>query len=218
MGTNASEILARIRISDVYRALTQTDPRRTSTDSLRGRAVWRNGDGFSVSLNDSRGLWHDFVTHDGGGVLDLIVRVRGGSYQDALRWLAVLVGFPLDDQPLTLEERRRWAQRLRVIGTTLPQARNWRRAAAILCECLLEKLKDQFFSGSFEVLSRELSDVTRLLARVRHLDGAELVAEYHLWLQHEAALTIGMVRAAEHLENAESRAVQKYIRIVAAEP
>ena len=87
-----------------------------------------------------------------------------------------------------------------------------------MCEYLLEKLKDQFFSGSSEILSRELSDVTRLLARVRHLDGAELVAEYHLWLQHEAALTIGMVRAAEHLENAESRAVQKYIRIVAAEP
>jgi hypothetical protein len=64
----------------------------------------------------------------------------------------------------------------------------------------------------------ELFDITEMLARLRHLGGAELVAEYHWWLQHEAALTIGMARAAEHLEDAESRAVQKYIRIVAAEP
>jgi hypothetical protein len=95
MGRGAREILDRIKISDVYRALTHTEPRRTSTDTLRERAVWRDGDGFSVSLNDRRGLWHDFVTHDGGGILDLIVHVRGNSYQDALRWLADLVGIPL---------------------------------------------------------------------------------------------------------------------------
>lgn len=218
MGTSTSEILARIRISDVYRALTRAEPRRSSPECLRGRAVWRNGDGFSVSLNDSRGLWHDFVTHDGGGVLDLIVRVRGGSHQAALRWLADLVGHPLNNERLSPEQRRLWVQRSRDISTNLPKAYKWRRAAASLSEHLLEKLKEQFFSGSSEILSRELSDVTRLLARLRNLDGAELVAEYHLWLQREAALTIGMVRAADRLENAESRAVQAYIRIVGAEP
>ena len=218
MGSSASEILARIRISDVYRALTQTEPRRTSPDSLRGRAVWRNGDGFSVSLNDDRGLWHDFVTRDGGGILDLIVRVHGDSHQAALRWLADLVGHPLNDQPLSPEERRRWAQRLKNISTTLPKARKWRRAAGVLCEHLLEKLKEQFFAGNSEIQLVELCDITKMLAGLRHLDSAELVAEYHWWLQHEAALTIGMVRAAEHLDNAERRAVQNYIRIVAAEP
>jgi hypothetical protein len=217
MGSNAREILNRIKISDVYRALTSTEPRRTSTDTLRGRAVWRDGNGLSVSLNDRRGFWHDFVTHDGGGVLDLIVRVRGDSHQDALRWLADLVGLPLDDRPLSPEERRRWAQQKRLFEQELPRARYWRRAAIVLCECLLDTLKDQFFTRSSQIQTTDLCDITEMRSRLQHLDGAELVAEYRWWFQHQAALVIGMVGAAENLEGAERRAVQNYIRMTEAE-
>jgi hypothetical protein len=58
--------------------------------------MWRGGDGFNVSLNDTRSVWHDFTTDEGGGVLDLVARIRGGDRQDALRWLAAFAGIRLD--------------------------------------------------------------------------------------------------------------------------
>src|SRR5689334_18557606 len=85
-----NEILASIKISQVYRALTGKEPRRSGVNRWRAVAVWRGGDGFNVSLDDGRGLWHDFTTGEGGGILDLVVRVVGGSRQDALRWVADL--------------------------------------------------------------------------------------------------------------------------------
>src|SRR5690348_3829959 len=82
------KILAGIKISQVYHALAGKEPRRAGSDNWRAVAVWRGGDGFNVSMDDVRGLWHDFTTDEGGGVLDLVVRIRGGTRQDALRWLA----------------------------------------------------------------------------------------------------------------------------------
>lgn len=73
------EILASIKVSRVYRTLVGKEPRRSGSDTWRAVAVWRGGDGFNVSLDDARGIWHDFTTGEGGGVLDLVVRIRGGS-------------------------------------------------------------------------------------------------------------------------------------------
>lgn len=44
----------------------------------------RNG---SLSIDLARGLWRDHEAGTGGGVLDLVCRVRGGSRADAARWL-----------------------------------------------------------------------------------------------------------------------------------
>ncbi len=44
----------------------------------------RNG---SLSIDLARGLWRDHEAGNGGGVLDLVCRVRGGSRADAARWL-----------------------------------------------------------------------------------------------------------------------------------
>jgi hypothetical protein len=74
--------LADVRILDVWGALGGNDLRRG-----RGRAFWRNGDGFNVSLDAKRGLWHDFVTGEGGGVAALVQAARGCDRREALQWL-----------------------------------------------------------------------------------------------------------------------------------
>jgi hypothetical protein len=74
--TRAPEILGHVQISDVYQALMGVKPRQTGQDTRLARAIWRGGDGFNVSMDDARGLWHDFTTNEGGGILDLVVRVR----------------------------------------------------------------------------------------------------------------------------------------------
>jgi hypothetical protein len=61
---------------------------------------------LNVSLDDSSGVWHDFVSGDGGGILCLVMRLRGCTKRDALMWLADFVGVPLDDRPMFAGERR----------------------------------------------------------------------------------------------------------------
>ena len=62
----------------------------------RCQAKWRpKADGWNVSLNDDKNCWLDHVAVEGGGVLDLIIRVRDCSRLEALQWLSYLVGVPL---------------------------------------------------------------------------------------------------------------------------
>jgi hypothetical protein len=100
----AAEIVGHARIMQVWHALGGGEIRRG-----RGQAWWRRGDGWSVSLRDDRGAWYDHRDNIGGGVLDLIQHVRGGSRADALRWLADWYALPLDGAQLSPEERRRYA-------------------------------------------------------------------------------------------------------------
>jgi len=86
------DVVSAVRISDVYRAACSADPRRAGRDAWRALATWRNGGGFNVALDDSRGVFHDFVTDQGGGVLALVQTARGCSKADALRWLADFAG------------------------------------------------------------------------------------------------------------------------------
>jgi len=101
----AAEIVGHARITQVWHALGGGEIRRG-----RSRAWWRKGDGWSVSLRDDRGVWFDHRDGGGGGVLDLVQHVRGGSRADALRWLAEWRSIPLDSAPLSRDDRRRYAQ------------------------------------------------------------------------------------------------------------
>lgn len=74
--------LAAISISHVWAELGGQDLRRG-----RGRAFWRNGDGFNVSVDVVRGIWYDFATGKGGGVLALVETVLECGRPDALLWL-----------------------------------------------------------------------------------------------------------------------------------
>lgn len=80
--------------------------------SGRGKAFWRNGDGYNVSLNSDRQAWYDFASGVGGGVLDLVcVALNEHSRKAAMQW--VIDNFNLEPtaQSETPEERK--ARKLR---------------------------------------------------------------------------------------------------------
>jgi hypothetical protein len=212
---NASErktsrdVLACVKISEVYRALGGPELRK-----MRGPAFWRDGDGLNISLDDSRGVWHDFVTEQGGGVLDLIIQARGGNRADALRWAADLVGIALDDKPLSAADRARWAAEQRELRRELPKARYWRRAAIEMSEQLLDVMKAAFFGGPSDQIDFDgIRNTTNLLSKLRRIDGRELVTEFQSWMESHPGLTAGMIRAERAREQAEWRALSTYLRL-----
>ena len=96
-------VIGVLSIVDVWRELGGGELRRG-----RGRAFWRNGDGFNVALNPKRKGWQDFATNEGGGILALIQTVQDCTRSDALRWLADLTGLALKQN--SPERRRRYAE------------------------------------------------------------------------------------------------------------
>ena len=104
----SADVIAATKISQAYEALTGERPRQAGAGRYRARAVWRDGVGFNVALDDSSGGWYDFVAGEGGGVLDLVQLVRGGTRQEALKFVAGIAGITLDDNPLSLAERERY--------------------------------------------------------------------------------------------------------------
>jgi hypothetical protein len=211
--STAADVLSRVKISEVYHAATGIKPRRTGRDTWRALATWRGGDGRdSVSGDDSRGVWHDFPTGDGGGILDLVVRVRGGSRQDALRWCADLAGVPMDDTPLSAADRARWAAERRELERSLPTAHYWQRAAVALTEELLDSLKLALFDMTQpQPGTDEVFEVENRLASLRRKDGAALVEEYQRWLEQRPGLTAGLVRVAKRREQEQRRALEIYV-------
>ncbi|HWQ57123.1 MAG TPA: hypothetical protein VN442_25780 [Bryobacteraceae bacterium] len=212
--STASEILSRVKIGDVFHALTGQQPHRAGRDTWRAAATWRDGDGLNVSGDESLAVWHDFATDEGGGVLDLIVRVRGGSRQDALRWLAEYTGTPLEDRPLSPEERAEYARKRDALERDLPKARYWKRAAVLLVEETLDGLKAALFAPDTEMPDpREIQHLEGTLLRLRRLDGAPLVKEYRDWCILRPAFTETLVRFAEKRERAEREALLAYFAV-----
>ena len=100
----AQDIVDRVSISAVWEALGGGELRWG-----RGKAFWRDGNGYNISLNDQKNCWYDFITGEGGGVLGLIKHVRGGTPKEDLHWLADFAGVVLNDHPLSRAERRKHA-------------------------------------------------------------------------------------------------------------
>jgi hypothetical protein len=103
---------------------------------LKARAFWRNGDGWSVSLNPSRGLWFCHVTGAGGNAVDLVRVALGVGTAEALRWLEE-AGYRQPARRMSAAElaeqrrRREDAQRRRL------EVADFRRAL----DCELDRLK-----------------------------------------------------------------------------
>lgn len=117
---SGAEVMDRIKITQVWQALGGGSLRRG-----RGRAFWRNeADGLNVSVSDAKGCWHDFVSGDSGGILDLVQHVRGGSRAEALQYVADISGVTLDSKRLSRTEKRVYAER-REQGTLLAQQVLW---------------------------------------------------------------------------------------------
>ena len=82
-----SELKHAANVRDVFAALGGCKLRGN-----RGQAFWRGGNGYSVSLDFERGLWHDFVTGDGGDVIRLVEVAQGCDFKRACAWLAEFAG------------------------------------------------------------------------------------------------------------------------------
>ena len=147
------ESIEHTAITDVWRELGGGDLRHG-----RSVAFWRRGaDGRNVSVVPSRGVWHDFATGQGGGVLDLIQTARGGSRAEALQWLADHLGVDLDGGPeRSPADRRRLAREAADRRAAEARAANWKRARV----ASLEAVKAQAFDGddlnTLEATSSEL--------------------------------------------------------------
>lgn len=100
------EILERACISDVWAALGGGPLRHG-----RGRAFWRGGNGYNVSLDERRGLWFDHARGKGSGILELIETALGCDRRSAIEWLANHLGVQLDDRSMSAAARRRWRLR-----------------------------------------------------------------------------------------------------------
>jgi hypothetical protein len=200
------QVLRRVRISQVWQALGGTKLRSAGTGKYRGQAWWRKGDGWNVSLDDSRGTWYDFRDQISGGILSLIIRVRGGTRQGALQWLAPLAGIKLDGRPLPRSVTDKW----RNLKRDLPTATYWRRTAIVLGEALLLVTKAVLSDKPSQVNADELQWVTKWLARLRVLDDYGLVEEYHQWRDQDRQLTAAMVHGARKCAAVEVRALEKY--------
>lgn len=121
--STARQILDRTSIVEVWHALGGGPLRHH-----RGVAWWRDGDGYSVSLNQDKNVFFDFVTGEGGGILDLVRAANGCDRREALAWLARQLGAELDDRrPLTRAEKREYAQRRRHAEFQAQDLTDWRR-------------------------------------------------------------------------------------------
>jgi hypothetical protein len=212
-GNTVMGVVSSVRISEVYQAVTGVSPRRTGRDTWRAKRP--GGDSPDrISGDDSRGIWHDFVDDSGGGVLDLIVHLAGGSRQDALRWLADFAGLPLQGKPLSREERQQWARERQELDQHLPNAQFWRRAAVNLIEAALHELKTALFDPMLpQPKVNEIYDTERVLARLKRIDGAELVAEYREWAADQLHTTAYMVDRAKKQERVERAALLEFLGI-----
>ncbi len=184
----ASDLISHVSISAVFCALGGEVPRHG-----RARRFWAKGDGLNVSLSDDKGCWHHFPTDEGGGVLDLIVCVKGGSRKDALQWLADFSGIKLDDAPMTAAEKRAMAKRRAADMEDLRQARLFANAAAMMAEQSLEDL------GPCDL---QRAPLTRLLATLR-TDAGKL-ATFREWRTDRPRTAAALVRAGtKHQERLE---------------
>jgi hypothetical protein len=208
----STDVIAAVKISDIYHALTGAKPRQAGAGKYRARAIWRDGDGVNVSLNDCRGCWYDFRTGEGGGVLDLVQLVRGGTRQEALLWLADYAGKPLADNPLSPSERAEWAKARRDLEQALPDARHWQRAAVNMSEDLLVTLKAALFDPTLpQPASNQIYDIEQMLSRLRRIDGTELVTEYHWWQERYPGMTNAMIRAVKAQDHAAGKMLRAFL-------
>jgi hypothetical protein len=158
-------------------------------------------------------VWHDFVTDEGGGILDLVTRVRGGSRVDALRFVAALAGIKLQDYVPSAADCQRWAQGQRDLERSLPNARLWWRTAIQMTEALLESLKVALFDPRLpKPGSCEVQETEEMLTALRRKDGAELVSEFRWWLENYPDMTAAMVLWARRRDREERRALDALLQ------
>src|ERR1051326_5520865 len=147
---SASDVVAGVHITRVVEALGGT------VRHGRCQAFWRKGDGWNVKLNDDIGAWCDHARHEGGGVLDLVQKVRGCSRAEAFHWVADLRGIALNATSWSPRRRRHFAAQKGHAEIIARECAWWARASMIA----LESAKAEAF---------ERGDITALAWAAREL-------------------------------------------------
>jgi hypothetical protein len=198
--------LRSIPISQVYQVLTGREVRRSGDRKWRAAALWRGGDALSVAGDDADGVWMDFAASEGGGVLDLVAAIRGGTRREAYQWLADWAGVPSPAKGPDRREHARWLYEQERVKRLLSTALYWRRGIIALTSELLDDLKAKLLEPLvLDLKVGEIYRLERMLWRLRHLDGAGLVAEYLSW--RNSNLTPLLVKFSQDQEADERAAI-----------
>ena len=173
--TNVREMrLGSIPIADAWLALGGESLR-----GKRGKAFWRDGDGYNIALDTTKGTWFDHRDGRGGGVLGLVETALGCTRSAALQWLETNCGLdPL--RQISPDQRRNYRQER-------DDSEHFGIAAKALAEHMLDRL---------DACNPERVDYTRLIRIVR-AGGTALIEEFGTWLESDHDLTRAMVRAGE---------------------
>lgn len=184
----AAEIIGVRPISEIWMALGGEEPKHG-----RARAFWRKGDNpQSVSVSDAKGAWFDHRDGKGGGVLDLIQRVRGRTRSDALQWLADLNGVTVDSRP------HRDRATIAALRQILRKSSYFACAVRIMAEAALESLATE---------DPNRATFTGLLVALR----TSPRAEYMSWRGHQPKLTAALVRAGQERDKRLQRGLAAYL-------
>jgi hypothetical protein len=119
VSTDSQGFLECLQILNVWEALGGGEVRYG-----RGRAFFRDGGGFSVSLHPSKNCWFDFARNQGGGMLRLIEVALNCDHKTALKWAADFAGVTLERW--TREEQRDYARRRREVEAEGRELVAWR--------------------------------------------------------------------------------------------
>jgi hypothetical protein len=155
----------------------------------RGRAFWRDGDGYSVALDTNGDRWFDHARGRGGGVLALVQTALGIDRRTAMAWLAHNCGIVAVAPAPTPEDRRRYAQRIgsaRQVAEALVDRRDaylfdLRTAATILLSeyhrrvAEAHETQDIELLASAEAIFEELEQLAARRERFQAAGGPELV-------------------------------------------
>lgn len=206
--TNTQEIVSAVRITDVWTALGGERPRHG-----RARAFWRpHADGLNVALDDAKGCWFDHARAEGGGVLDLVMHVRGGTRAEAYRWLAERFGLPLAEREMTPAERREWARRRRAAER---EARPLARLALWWLQARLADLEDRKADAAAE--DRIDTEAARELHRLQKLTPEGVIREYLRFKAEHPEECSGLVRIGRLWQQACEAAVRAVVNRLARE-
>lgn len=136
----------------------------------RGRAFWRNGDGYNIAIDPTKGTWFDHASGTGGGILALVETAIGGDRRAALDWLAQNFGI-VSGNSYTPAERAEFSRR--------------RQAARAVAERLIQR-RDETFNQIRDAKRRKLEEYHRINGAAYENEDIELLARAEeLWAELE---------------------------------
>ena len=137
----------------------------------RGRAFWRNGDGYNISIDATKGTWYDHASGTGGGMLALVEIATGGDRRAALEWLGQNFGIATGGS-YSPAERMEFARR--------------RAAARAAAERLIER-RDEAFNEIRQAKREKLEEYHRINGEAYQTEDIELLARAEdVWAELEA--------------------------------